>query len=249
MAASIGTMGKIEVWEDFMGFTSTTMSTLGRPQGGHGVMYSSVEEGSFSQTVNEPGGILACVTDTGNNDSLALHVGPFVPADGGVVMEVRFKVLDITTTAVYAGFTEALDTAAPIMPAEFSSEAFTYNGTEGMVGIQFDKNATTTDWRALAGDAGVAKFDADSDNSRAHNPPVNDNWDVVRVEIDPDATARVWLADKSTGSGLRLIKTIKSAVAAGDLQTAVLMVENRTAATNTMEVDYFYARGYVDWTR
>jgi len=249
MASSIGTKGVIEVFEDFMGFSSTTMDTVAKPQGGHGVMYGCVNEGSFSQTTDEPGGVLACITDTASSDNCALYVGPFKPSDGGVVMETRFKVLDITTCAIFAGFSETLDTTTPVCPLEFATATMTYNGTGGIVGLQYDSAATDSDWRAGAGDTGVVATYADANGTRAHNPPVNDNWDVVRVEIDPSGTGHVYLADKGTGTGLRLIKTIKSAVTASDLQTACLVIENRSAAASTMEVDYFYAKGYVDWTR
>jgi hypothetical protein len=244
---SIGTKGEIEVFDHFMGFQTTTMGTTALPAGSNGVMYVSVNEGSFATVVDEPGGILKITTDTADNDNCFLYIGPFKPADGGVVMEARLKMADITTGALYVGFTETLDATTPVMPAEFSGTTMTYNGSGGMVGLQFDSDGTTADWRAVAGDGGSVASNADANGTRANNPPVNDKFDVVRVEIDPDGTGRVYLAEDS--GSLKEIKSISSAVTASDLQFAVVGIENRTAAASVLEVDYMYARGYIDWTQ
>lgn len=250
MANSIGTMGTIEVFEDFLGLTSTTMGTVAAPQGSQGVMYVSVNEGSFAQTTDEPGGIIAVTNDTANNDNCALYVGPFKPADGGCEMEVRVKIADITTGAIFVGFTETLNATTPVCPLEFATATMTYNGTGGMAGFIHDSNATsgTADWRASAGDANKAATNADANGTRANQPPVNDKWDVLRVEIDSAGNAEMYLSSDK-GTGFRLIKRVEGAVTSTDLQFATILMENRSAAASVWEVDYFYAKGNVDWTR
>jgi len=243
---SIGNFGVIEVFEDFLApDAALTWSSSAQRLGQVGQV--SVNEGSFDHTVDEPGGILKITTDTADNDNCALYVGPFKPSDGGVVMEARFKVADITTCALFVGFTETLDAATPVMPAEFATTTMTYNGTGGMVGLQFDSDGTTDDWRAVAGDGGAVSSNADANGTRAYNAPVNDKFDVVRVEIDVNGTGRVYLAEDS--GSLKLIKEIESAVTASDIEHAVLMIENRSGAASVMEVDYFYAKGNRDWTQ
>jgi hypothetical protein len=211
------------------------------------VNYVSVNEGRFAATTDEPGGILAITTDTADNDNCFLCIGPFKPADGGIVMEARLKMADITTGALYVGFTETLDATTPVMPAEFATATMTYNGSGGMVGAQFDSDGTTDDWRAVFGDGGAVASNADANGTRANNAPVNDKWDVIRVEIDPDGTGRVYVA--SDAGGLELVKSCKSAVTATDLQWAVVGIENRSAAASVLEVDYFGAWGHIDWTQ
>lgn len=244
---SIGTKGNISVFDHFMGFETATMGTTLLPVGSNGVNYVSVNEGSFAATTDEPGGILAITTDTADNDNCFLCIGPFKPADGGVQMEARLKMADITTGALYVGFTETLDATTPVMPAEFATATMTYNGSGGMVGLQFDSDGTTDDWRAVFADAASAADNADTNGTRAYQAAVNDKWDVVRVEIDPDGTGRVYLA--TADGGLKLIKECKSAVTASDLQYAVVGIENRSAAASVLEVDYFGAWGHIDWTQ
>ena len=245
---SIGSRGQISVFDHFMGFETATMGTTMLPAGSNGVNYVSVNEGSFAAVTDEPGGILQITTDTADNDNCFLCIGPFKPADGGVVMEARLKMADITTGALYVGFTETLDATTPVMPAEFATATMTYNGSGGMVGLQFDADGTTDDWRAVFGDGGAVNSSADAQGTVAGNAPVNDKFDVVRVEIDPNGYARVYLADDT--SGLKLVKEVRAAVVTpADLQWAVVGIENRSSAASVLEVDLMLARGYIDWTQ
>lgn len=244
---SIGTKGNISVFDHFMGFETATMGTTMLAAGSNGVNYVSVNEGSFAALTDEPGGVLQVTTDTADNDNCFLCIGPFKPSDGGVSMEARLKMADITTGALYVGFTETLDATSPVMPAEFATATMTYNGSGGMAGLQFDSDGTTDDWRAVFGDAGKVATNADANGTRAYQAAVNDTFDVIRVEIDPDGSGRVYLATAS--GGLKLIKECASAVTASDLQWAVVGIENRSAAASVLEVDYFGAWGHIDWTQ
>jgi len=242
MTVGVGSFGRLRVFEDFLGAPEVAaMTTVAASVGNVG--YVTVNEGSFAPTVDEPGGILAITTDTADNDNCAVYAGPFKPADGGCAMEARFKMADITTGAVYCGFSETLDATTPVMPAEFATATMTYNGTGSIIGIQFDSDGTgtTDDWRAVFGDAAAAKSNADANGTRAYEAAVNDEWDVVRVEIGADATARVLLNG-------RVIKEIADACTVADVQHACLIIENRSAAASVLEVDYFYAEGGRDWT-
>jgi len=244
---SIGTDGRIECWEHFLGFSADSYIDTAQPLGCNGVMSYGVGALTFAATVDEPGGVLSITTDTTDDYNVALWIGPFKPSDGGVWMEARFKTDAINDNAVYVGFTETLNATTPVMPAEFATESFVYNGAGGMVGLQFDSDGTTDDWRAVAGDAGTANVDCDSDATRAYNAPVADAYDVVRVEIDPAGNGDVYLADDS--GALRKIKSFTTPVTSTDLEYAVVMLENRANAAAVIEVDYFNAGGFIDWTQ
>lgn len=241
MTVRIGSRGRIEVFEDFLNFSSTTMGTTALPQAG--IMYVSVNEGSFATTVDEPGGVLSCVTDTGDNDNAALYSGPFKAADGGCVMEARFKVAAITTPAIFCGFSETLNATTPVCPIEASgaTPTLTISAAGATAGMLFDVDCTTDVWYSVCSDNSVAAAAA-----TASIPPVADSYDVVRVEVDPDGTARTYHA-KNDG-GLQLIATYPAALTTSVVLFPTLLVENRSGAANTLEVDYFYAKGYRDWT-
>lgn len=242
MVTKIGSFGRIRVFEDFLApDTALTWSASAQRLGNIGQV--SVNEGSFAHTVDEPGGILAITTDTADNDNCFLYAGPFKPADGGCAMEARFKVADITTCAVWGGFSETLDATTPVCPAEYATATLTVNGSGGMVGALWDSDGTADYWMAVAGDGGAAASGAPEVTTYA---AVNDEWQVVRVEIDPNGTGRVYLGVND--STLKLIHTFTTPVTATDVQHACLGIENRSGAASVIEVDYFYAEGGRDWT-
>jgi hypothetical protein len=237
---AIGSFGRTRVFEDFLGAPEVTaMTTIAASAGNWG--YVCVNEGTMVAVSDEPNGVWTFNTDTADNDNFALFCGPFRAADGGVVMEARLKVAAITTSALFVGFTETLDATTPVMPAEFATATMTYNGTGAIVGLQWDADGTTNDWRAVFGDGGAVKSNADANGTRAYEAAVNDEWDVIKVEVSADAVARVWLNG-------RVIKEITSAVTTTDLLFPVVMVENRSGASNALEIDYAFADGGRDWS-
>jgi len=243
----IGTNGKIEVYEHFMSPCIDSYLDVAQPIGHNGVMGVNVGAPTFAGTIDEPGGIQSITTDTTDNDKVALYIGPFKPADGGVWMEARLKTDAISDNAVFVGFTETLDATTPVMPAEFATDSFIINGSGGMVGLQYDCDATDSDWRAVAGDGGAQAEDCDSAATRAYNPPVADKFDVIRVEIDPSGDGRVYLGEDAYS--LKPIKSFTAPVNASDLQFATIVLEDRANAAAVMEVDYFNAGGFIDWTQ
>ena len=238
----IGSFGRIRVFEDFLApDTDATWSTSAQRLGQIGQV--SVNEGSFAHTIDEPGGVLACTTDVGDNDNIALYAGPFKPADGGCVIEARFKCNSATLLAIFCGFSETLDATTPVCPAEYSTTTLTINGSGGMAGMLWDPDGTADDWRAVAGDAGAVATDLTTSTGTLSDQGdlVADEWDIVRVEIDVNGDAKIYHDGK-------LVDDVAKCVTAGDIQYACLVFENRSAAARVAEVDYFYAEGGRDWT-
>lgn len=241
MTIQQGSFGRIRVMEDFLGAPEVAaMTTVAASIGDIG--YVCVNEGSFAPVVDEPGGIVQITTDTADDDNCFLYAGPFKPADGGCVMEARFKMADITTGAVWVGFSETLDATTPVMPSEFATATMTYNGSGGMAGLNFDSDGTTDDWRAVVADAGAVDGSlTTSSGTRAYEAPVNDEWDIARVEI----SAGGWVTIMLNGN---TIESFQSHLTTTDVFHACLGIENRSGAASVLEVDYFYAEGGRDWT-
>lgn len=252
---SIGSEGLIRVREHFPVIVVTTVGASGGIIGFNGLIYGSINEGSFAATVDEPGGVLAVVTDTADNDNAVVYTeAKFKPADGGIAMEARVKLASITTGAVFVGFTETMSKASPVMPLEFATATMAYNGSGGIVGLVFDPDGTDPDdWRAGAGDAGVVASGADANGTAASgvglglSTMVADKWDVIRVEIDVAGDGYVYLAQDS--GSFKLVKKIAGAVTATDLFYPCVMVENRGSAACTLEIDYFNVDANIDWTQ
>lgn len=248
--------GRIEFENDFTGIYNDVVwgtGTLVNGGFGGGIAFTSVNEGSFASTVDEEGGILAITTDTADNDNACLFAGPFKPANGQMVGEARIKYSNVDTS-VFVGFTETLALDTPVMPAEFATATMTYNGTGGMVGMQYDVDGTTDDWRACMGDAGAASGGS-GNGTRANATVTADRWAIVRVILNQDGSAECWLGDighVATGGNtnypaMRLIKRFTAGLTPADLFYFCVFAENRSANARVLEVDYMEGYGFRDW--
>ena len=247
-----GNFGEIRAFNDFTGTYETITWDAATVELGGGWGLYSVQEGTIQDVKDEEGGIIQLLTDTGDNDNAALVAGPFKPSNGGCVMEARFKVADDLNVAIFAGFSETMSVATPVMPAEYATATMSINGSGGVAGLQYDMDGTTDFFRAASGDGGAVTGTNKSGTAITATTTTNsgqtvtaDKFVVARVEISPSGRIDLSLAaDKE----LTQVESITGAVTASDLFYAVLMLENREAAAKEFEVDYVYARGFRDWT-
>ena len=243
---SQGSFGEIRAFNDFTSLASdvTLVAGVNDLPGGQGWAAISVNEGSVAEVVDESGGVIQFTTDTADNDNVCLVAGPFDPSKGPVSFEARFKCPTVVTRqAVYAGFTETLSLATPVMPAEFATATMTYNGSGGMLGLVWDADATTNAWKAVCGDGGGVSNSGNygANGTDATDAMVADEYDIVRVNLYPSGFGEVWHDEELVASG-------QTSLTASDLVYAVLMIENRTSANEELQVDYVAAKGVRDWS-
>ena len=249
--------GEIIVWSDFTGFVNDHVWGTGTLVGdlANGIGFTSDDEGSFAQTIDEPGGILAITTDVGDDDSAVLFAGPFFARDGETEMKARFKYSNVDC-AIMVGFQETISATAPVMGLEFATATMTYGNVGNVAGMNYDVDGTTDDFRAAMGDAQAALLDS-SNGIRANATVTADRWLEAVVKVHNDGGAEMWLSDighvdADSIPNLRLIKHFRRTPggAAGLTTTdpifAMLMIENRSANARVLEVDYFGAKGYRD---
>ena len=239
-----GSFGEVRAFTDFTGaYGDTTWGAGEVPlEGGWG--FVSVNEGTLNSIANESGGVLQFLTDTGDNDNVCLLAGPFDPSKGTVTVEARFKVADTpTAAAVFVGLSETMALGTPVMPAEFATATMSYNGSGGLLGLQWDSDASTNAWKATCGDGGAvsgsSSFGANGTN--AANAMVADEFDIVVVKLDPGGHGEVWHDEELVASGATGLTTT-------DLFYAVVMLETRDGNAADFEVDYVGAKGVRDWT-
>jgi hypothetical protein len=238
-----GSFGTVTAYNDFLGsFEDVTWASTSVDLN-CGWFMVSVNEGTLQKVVDEDGGILQFLTDGGDDDNVCLLSGPYRPSNGPLTLEARFKIANDIASAIYVGFTETMALGTPLMPAEFDTATMTYNGSGGMVGLQWDSDGTTDAWRALAGDGGAV---ANSDNygangTTATDAVVADEFDIVKVVLYPSGRAEVWHDEELVASG-------QTDLTATDQFYACIMCENRTGTALQFEVDYVFAEGVRDWT-
>jgi len=241
--------GIIRFGHDFTGGNGTAAAL-----DASGIQAFGVGTEVYGNTVDESGGILAFATGASDNDNAVLRAGPFAPRDGKMVVNARFKYSNVDTS-VFVGFSETLDPTTPVMPIEFATgTTLTFNGTGGMVGLLYDVDATTDDFRALMGDAAGGISDTGALGIRANATLTADRWFEATVILNEDGSAECWLgdsghADSNSMNKMRLIKRFSSGtlLTPTDLFFACLIIENRSGNTRTLEIDYFEGQGGRDW--
>lgn len=225
-----GNFGRVQAWNDF---TSSPLSAADNVplaltnNAGGGWQLHGVNEGTAIFIADEPNGVIQLTSDTGDNDNTFLSAGTWAPENGGMEMEVRFKVVDsyaATRAAVWVGFTETLAIDTPVMPYEVITATQTYNGTGGMVGFAFDSDGTTDaaipapsrntnglHFHFIAGDGGASlalvtpNGVVPTNAQEGINAEVNEGadtmtvneWIVFRVEIGADGLARGYIGDQA----------------------------------------------------
>ena len=244
-----GTIGRLRAFNDFLAFDATAVNATSMQLGG-GVGLIGVEEGSVVSTIDEPGGVIKITTDTADNNNHFLVSGPFQPDDGGMYMECRFKLADTGAAdcAVSAGFSETMNEGTPALPAEYATTTLTLNGTGGMAVLLFDSDGTAVDWRPVIADAGAVLAGTNCGGTALGATITDDRWYIVRVEITPDGMATIYFGDADDAAKLELVSSNTVALDIDVPYTAFLAIENRAAAAEVLEVDYFLAEGSRDWS-
>tara|TARA_S200002703_G_scaffold53040_1_gene45843 strand:+ start:323 stop:1051 length:729 start_codon:yes stop_codon:yes gene_type:complete len=238
-----GQFSRVRTFHDFQGGMGDVTWGTGEVDLGDGLGMVSVNEGTINTVADEANGVVQFLTDTGDNDNVALYAGQYSIDNGGAVIEARFKVADDLGVGLFVGFTETLALDTPVMPAEFATTTMTYNGSGGMVGAQYDDDGTTDGWRAVMGDGGAAISDSGNGILSDAAAPSADTYQLVRVEVYSNGGGQVSVDEKvikKFDTGTLLTPT--------DNFYAVVMCENRTAAAREFEIDYFFSEGHRDWT-
>jgi hypothetical protein len=263
--------GKVNVFEDFTGYTASTAIADATA----GTRFNDITLVAISgqtdiiNTVDESGGVMSFTGAGGAADGIAILGSPAQPSRSGtIVMEARFKGASATDLRVFVGWQETIAWDETVNPFTLSSTTLTSNNGGNAVGFYTDTAATTDDFRvhasidgeelttapitvepALKHITGQATTTLGALGVRCGVTLTADSWYIARVEIDPSGSARGYFGHTSMGTtGPRLIATIK----AGSLdQTALYVPHLHLAAASTgdplLEVDYFGYTHNRDW--
>lgn len=260
-----GSRGKIGVFEDFQGVgaASTLTDATAGTRWNDLTLVAISGDVAVTHTVDESGGVIAFSGAGAAADGVAILTSPMVPTSNGtMVVEVRLKSSVVTDCRIFVGFQQTVSLSETVNPFTLSGTTLTANAAGEVVGIYFDAEATTDDFRFMAGSNSSASTAAALDYAlggqttlgslgvRANATVTADRWAILRVEVDSDGTARGYVGDETMAntSGMTHIATLK----AGDLSTTVAYFPIAVLAAHSTgdplyEVDYFLAQGNRDW--
>ena len=260
-----GSRGRIDVFEDFHGIGAafTISDATAGTRYNDLCMVAVSGDVAADYTVDEPGGVISFSGAAGAADGVAIFGSPMIPGTcGTMVVEARAKVSAATDYRFFCGFQQTVSLSETVNPYTLSGTTLTANAAGEVVGFYYDTQATTDDFRFMAGANSAASTSAALDYAlggattlgslgvRCNATLTADRWFIARVEIDTDGTARGYFGDETMANvnGLTHIATLR----AGDLSTTatyypILQLLEQSTGDPTHELDYFHFKGNRDW--
>ena len=242
--------GKVSIFEDFLAGEDIVAATAAtRAFGGSGlrVIGQGIAEADSGITVGESDGLNGVgILTTTNEDAHScglttgkvFDVGKMAPIN----IECRVQFPDLDTKAFYFGLTDVNGDTA-ILEGEnlvAASGTLTLSASD-LCGFLIDAEATDDeDWIMVynggttSGETTIANIDADND-------AVAGEWDVLRLEVSINGTARWYV------NGV-LKQTVEGAVSTSTDLAVLAMIEARSAAIEYAWIDYIAIEANRDWT-
>jgi hypothetical protein len=250
MATVQGARGRIEVFEDFLSGEDIVANTAAsRSFGGSGlrVIGQGIAETDSGVTVLESDGLNGVgVLTTTNEDAhscglttgLVFDVGKMAP----IVAECRVQFADLDTKAFYFGFTD-VNTDTAILEGNnlvAASGTLTLSASD-LCGFLLDAEATDDEDWIMVYNGGTTTGETTISSIDANDDAVAGEFQILRLEIAPNGTAR-WYIDG-------VLKQTKTGAISTSVDVGLLtMVEARSNSIEYAYLDYVYVSANRDWT-
>lgn len=244
-----GQFGKVEVFEDFVGTEDRVASTaVPREVGmlrliGQGI--AEADSGAPRIATSGGGAVRLTTTNEDNHTAaFATHNLWDVATMGTIVMEVRVQFENLDTKEAFIGFTDTdIASEVPSIEGDIGHGATTTLTLTASDICGFLLSAELTDdedWHAMFAGGATTGVTTSTSND-LDDDAVAGEWQILRLEIAPNGTAR-WYIDE------KLKKTVVGAVSTTANLKFFCGVEAKGAAVETMDIDYIYVCGNRDWT-
>ena len=242
--------GRIKIFEDFLSgedIVAETAASRSFGSSGLRVIGQGIAETDSGITVGESDGLNGVgILTTTNEDAHScglttgkvFDVGKMAPIN----IECRVQFPDLDTKAFYFGLTDVNGDTA-ILEGEnlvAASGTLTLSASD-LCGFLIDAEATDDeDWIMVynggttSGETTIANIDADNDAVAAE-------WDVLRLEVSINGTARWYV------NGV-LKQTVTGAVSTCTDLAVLAMIEARAASNEYAWIDYIAIEANRDWT-
>jgi len=244
--------GKIRIFEDFTGpgypilsvHAVNAASSGGSNLGPFDILGDLADADAGVVRVDTLSGGVVRVTGTNEAEkgcALVTSLMFSVPNMGPLVYETRVQGQVLTARNYFCGFVGVIaDDMAP--PAASATVTHTLTATD-LIGFHIDTSLTAgTTWHCIY-NGGTLTGDTVSTNTVSTRVAVAGEWDVLRVQIDPDGTVE-WLIN-----GEREFRIENAAtVTATDLLAAVTGCWGTTTTITDIDVDYVLVNANRDWT-
>lgn len=225
---SVDLSKKVGFEDDFIGtIKSAISSTAGSGSGTEVATISAVG----------PGGRVTLKTSTadGNNaantTTLTLATLDWRAEQGGLVMEARLQINDVSETALFVGFTDVISTTVELPVFKTSGADTLDSDADDACGVGFDVDGTTDQFWHGGVDSTV-----DTAATHSGSAPSDNTYVTIRVEVSSTGAVQGFINNTSIGSATA------SAITPSVSVTPCIMISNRSANQVQIIIDYIWVQ-------
>jgi len=241
--------GRIEIFDDFVGQGQLVAQTTAPPirLGSYfnlvGQGLAETDSGAIRLDSDGLSGVVQLTTTNEDIHAAGLQTATMfdVALMAPLVMEARVRFAAITTGESFIGFSDVNTDLAIVEGAICHGDTVTLTLTASDIcGFLMATDLTDgADWHSVF-NGGTTTGVTISTSNDLDDAAVAGEWQVLRMEIDPNGTAR-WYTDGA------LKKTVAGAVSTTTNLCFNCITESKTTAVKTMDVDYIYISATRNW--
>ncbi len=253
MATEQSGHGRIEVFEDFLG-TECQLAVTATPSSATGALLNfgslvvrgdAVDEADAGIVPNADrlGGVATFTSpNTADGDGTYLGTETIFRIDkmAPIILECRVEMAALTDRRFYMGLCGNYADAQTNISIANGTTAITLTEAN-QCGFLYDVGLTESVKWYMPFKGGTVTGEVDASEVASSVTPVALEFDILRLEVDPNGTARWFI------NGV-LERTQAGAISTSVVHAALLGASATTSTTATADVDYFYISANRDWT-
>lgn len=168
-------------------------------------------------------------THAANCSTLTMDQLNYKASQGGLVLETKLKINDVSEAVLFVGFTDTISTTVELpiflVAGDIDSDA------TNACGVGYDIDGTIKQFFQ-----GGVKADVDTVPVYSGNAPVDDTFFTVRVEVTADGAVRGFINGSPIGDWTA------NAVTASTALTPAIFIGNRSANQVIATIDYLWVQ-------
>lgn len=221
---SVDPSQKVTYYDDFLGDTLRDEQAVTEGSGtGNAVAISAGQGGRLSITTASDDGAI-----TANASAWELGALDWRADQGGLAMEVRLQIDDISEAYVFVGFTDVLPSGTLEAPIFLNAAAIDSDAANAC-GVLYDVDGTTEQWAH-----GGVKANTDTTPAYSGSAPTEGAYETIRVEISAAGAVRGYIDGTAIGDAVADAVTITTPLC------PVIVVANRSANAVVVLADYVW---------
>jgi hypothetical protein len=240
--------GRIELFNDFFGVGDVITLTADTTQlgdffaGGEG--FEEADAGVAGKDA-----LSGVITLTGSNvDADTTFIGTHIGFDAGlmgpIVLETRVQMAALTAREIFFGLTSILSVDEQLEDIVINNSSATLITMPAELCAFYMSSELTTvagDWHAIHNGGSATATTTTTGDAQLNNVAVVGEWQVLRLEVDNNGTAR-WYIDGALKS------TVVGAVSTTTNFAAVLATGATAGTAVIVDCDYLLVQANRDWT-